>query len=533
MNQKTLEIGQTSFDSDLTPPLTRLTIELGKDRLTVETLVCAAKKQIDVRLCGGAEFEAMIDGGAALLDTTLEKHGGIYGVTTGYGDSCTETVNPDQYRELPVNLTRFHGCGMGDYFDDETVRALMIIRLNTLAQGYSGVSMELLRYIEFFIKHDILPLVPQEGSVGASGDLTPLSYLAGALIGERQVKYQGKVRRSSEVLTELGKAPYQFRPKEAIAIMNGTAVMNAVAVLAFSDAEYLAGLACRITAMVSIALMGNAYHFNQRLFELKPHAGQALSAEKIRACLPEGKQGALPAPARIQDPYSIRCAPHVIGLFYDMRETLRAFIETEMNSANDNPLIDPKTQSVYHGGHFYGGHICFAMDSLKNITANIADLLDRQLALLVDTKYNRGLPPNLTGTLGSISLNHGFKAVQIAASAWTAEALKNTMPASVFSRSTECHNQDKVSMGTISARDCARVNKLTAQVTAALMLAAFQAINLRLKKNELALNSLGQTEKTYNEISAFFKPLENDRPLEDDLRKTLKLIEERHFSLCP
>ena len=506
-------------------------IEIGKDRLTIEALVSAAKKQTEARLCRSAEFEAKIEKGIVFLDSMLAKHGGIYGVTTGYGDSCTETVKAEQYRELPINLTRFHGCGMGDYFDDETTRALMIVRLNTLAMGYSGVSMELLRYIDFFIEYDILPLVPQEGSVGASGDLTPLSYLAGALIGERQVRYQGNVRQAADVLAELGKPPYQFRPKEAIAIMNGTAVMNAVAALAFSDAEYLADIACRITAMNSIAIKGNAYHFNKRVFELKPHSGQALAAEKIRTSLPEEDQGALAAPARIQDPYSIRCAPHVIGLFYDMSDTLRNFIETEMNSANDNPLIDPETQSVYHGGHFYGGHICFAMDSLKNIIANIADLLDRQLALIVDTKYNRGLSPNLTGTSGAIACNHGFKAVQIAVSAWTAEALKNTMPMSVFSRSTECHNQDKVSMGTIAARDCARINKLTAQVISAVLLAAFQAIDLRLKKGELKLSDLGQAEKTYNEIAAFFKPLIDDRPLEDDLRKTLKLIEERHFSL--
>jgi histidine ammonia-lyase len=503
--------------------------EIGRDRLTIENVVQAAKKQITIRLCRSAEFEAKIEAGAVLLDQMLEKHGGIYGVTTGYGASCTEEVKPGQYNELPVNLTRFHGCGMGEYFDSETVRALMIIRLNTLAQGFSGVSMELLRYIDFFIEHDILPLVPQEGSVGASGDLTPLSYLAGALIGERRVLYQDTIRPSAEVLAELGKRPYQFRPKEAIAIMNGTAVMNAVAVLAFSNAGYLADLACRITAMNSIAMRGNAYHFNRRLFELKPHPGQALAAEKIRTALPGEDQGTPAAPAQIQDYYSIRCAPHVIGVFYDMRDTLREFIETEMNSANDNPLIDPETHSVYHGGHFYGGHICLAMDSLKNIVANMADLLDRQLALLVDVKYNRGLPSNLTGTHGSISINHGFKAVQIAASAWTAEALKNTLPASVFSRSTECHNQDKVSMGTIAARDCVRINKLTAQVTAAALLAVFQALDLRLKKGELTLRDLGQAETTYREIAGFFKPLEDDRPLENDLRKTLELIEKQHF----
>jgi histidine ammonia-lyase len=502
-------------------------LEIGRERLTIEDLAAAAEQRVGVCLSRSAEFEAKVQAGADFLDKMLAEHGGIYGVTTGYGDSCGELVSPEHYHELPINLTRYHGCGMGDYFDSATTRALMIIRLNTLAQGFSGVSLELLRCIEFFIENDILPLVPQEGSVGASGDLTPLSYMAGALIGERQVLYKVAVRPSAEVLAELGRKPYQFRPKEAIAIMNGTAVMNAVAALAFCQAEYLADLSCRITAMNSIAIKGNAYHFNRRLFELKPHLGQALAAEKIRTSLPIEKQGSLDAPARIQDNYSIRCAPHVIGVFYDMSESLRNFIETEMNSANDNPLVDPETQSVYHGGHFYGGHICLAMDSLKNIVANIADLMDRQLALLVDAKYSRGLPPNLTGNRDNISCNHGFKAVQIAASAWTAEALKTSMPMSVFSRSTECHNQDKVSMGTIAARDCVRINKLTSQVMSASLLAAFQALDLRLKNGELKPQDFGPAEKTYREVAGFFKPLENDRPLDADLRRALKLIEER------
>ena len=509
--------------------MSQKTFEIGNEKLTIELLNAAAKKEIEIKLNGSAEFIKKIEAGASFLNSELEKRGGIYGVSTGYGASCTQQVDPSHYRDLPINLTRYHGCGMGDYFDSVITRALMIIRLNTLSKGFSGVSMDLLRYIDFFIQNDILPLVPQEGSVGASGDLTPLSYLAGALIGERDVMYQGKVRLSSEVLAELGKAPYQFRPKEAIAIMNGTAVMNAAAAIAFFQAEYLADISCRITAMNSIALKGNAYHFARRLFELKPHPGQALAAEKIRVSLPEENQGSPASPAKIQDNYSIRCAPHVIGLFYDIRDTMRDFIETEMNSANDNPLIDPQTNSVYHGGHFYGGHICFAMDSLKNITANIADLIDRQLALLVDVSYNRGLSSNLTGKKGDISCSHGFKAVQIAVSAWTAEALKNTMPASIFSRSTECHNQDKVSMGTIAARDCIRVNKLTAQVMAASLLAAFQAIDLRLKNGELSAKDLGKTENTYKQIASFFKPLEDDRSLDTDLRKTLELIENRFF----
>ncbi|GHV42174.1 histidine ammonia-lyase [Spirochaetia bacterium] len=507
---------------------------IGKDRLTIEALAGVVKGQGKITLCGSKEFEAKIDGGANFLDKTLAEHGGIYGVTTGYGDSCTEIVPPGHYYDLPVHLTRYHGCGLGDYFDRETTRAIMIVRLNTLAQGFSGVSMNLLKFIAFFIEHDILPLIPEEGSVGASGDLTPLSYLAGALIGERDVLYQDKVRPSAEVLRELGMPLYRFRPKEAIAIMNGTAVMNAVAALAFDEARYLADLSCRITAMNSLALKGNACHFYKRLFEVKPHPGQAEAARRIRESLREQTAEDHErdiVPERIQDPYSLRCTPHVIGVFYDAAEMLRRLIETEMNSANDNPIVDPESRSVYHGGHFYGGHICFAMDALKNIVANISDLMDRQLALLVDVKFNRGLPPNLSGSKESFAYNHGFKAVQIAASAWTAEALKNTMPASVFSRSTECHNQDKVSMGTIAARDCVRVNELTAQTLAAALLAATQALHLRLQKGELTAEAIRGVEKTYTGVLSYFAPLEEDRPLEKELRKTVSLTGERFFSV--
>ncbi|MDR3336514.1 MAG: aromatic amino acid ammonia-lyase [Treponema sp.] len=505
-------------------------IEIGKEKLTIEAVYTAAKRPGAAKIGSSREFEERIEAGAAFLDKTLAEIGGIYGVTTGYGDSCTETVPPDHYYDLPINLTRYHGCGLGDFFDVETTRTIMIVRLNTLAQGYSGVSIDLLKQISFFIENDILPLIPQEGSVGASGDLTPLSYLAGALIGERDVFYQGRVRSSKDVLAELGRPLYRFRPKEAIAIMNGTAVMNAVAVRAFVRAEYLADLACRITAMNSLAIKGNAYHFYKRLFDLKPHPGQSIAAEKISGALGADKtEGVIPE--RIQDLYSIRCAPHVLGVYYDARDLFRSLIETEMNSANDNPLIDPETKSVFHGGHFYGGHICFAMDSLKNIIANIADLMDRQLALIVDVKFNKGLPSNLSGSKNSLSYNHGYKAVQIAASAWTAEALKNTLPASIFSRSTECHNQDKVSMGTIAARDCIRVLELSSQVASASLLAAAQALRLRLNRQEISGAAIAGVKETYEQVFSYYAFLEDDRPLDKDLRKTAGLIEQGFFSV--
>ncbi|MDA3849956.1 MAG: aromatic amino acid ammonia-lyase [Spirochaetaceae bacterium] len=496
--------------------------------LTIEDIENIAQKKAELSLENNSDYVKKIDKGAAFLDRVLKEKGDVYGVTTGYGDSCSKNVPKDRYYDLPVHLTRFHGCGMGELFDEETTRAILATRLQSLSIGFSGVSYNLLESLAGLVKHNILPRIPQEGSVGASGDLTPLSYVAAALIGERDVLFQGEILSAQEALDRCNQKTVKLRPKEGLAIMNGTAAMTAVACLAFKRAEYLAELATRVTSMASLALMGNAYHFEDRLFAVKPHKGQALVAKRIFKDLGKHSESGI-MPERLQDPYSIRCAPHVIGIFYDAAPMLRQLIENELNSVNDNPVIDPESQSILHGGHFYGGHIAFAMDSLKNIIANIADLLDRQLAVLVDEKFNRGLAPNLSGSTGAFSYNHGFKAVQIGVSAWTAEALKNTMPASVFSRSTECHNQDKVSMGTISARDCIRVLELSEQVGAACFLAMVQALDLRVKEGELRKEGLHPLETLLTQVHGEFEFLTEDRPLEKDLRSVLAKIRSRYW----
>jgi histidine ammonia-lyase len=504
-------------------------VEFNGKRLTIEQIVSLSNREMPAVLASDETFRKWIKAGADFLDQALREQGKIYGVTTGYGDSCSKTVPQEHYENLPVNLTRFHGCGLGAHFDNETTRAIIAVRLQSLSLGYSGVSYELLQGLERLLTCDILPLIPQEGSVGASGDLTPLSYVAAALIGERDVLYQGQKYPANEILKKLKLPLVKLRPKEGLAVMNGTAAMTAIACLAFKRAEYCADLSCRITSLMSIVLKGNPYHFDEKLFAVKPHPGQILVAKRIRQDLDRKCENGI-IPERIQDPYSIRCAPHIIGVFYDAAPLFRQMIENELNSANDNPIIDPESRSILHGGHFYGGHIAFAMDSLKNIVANISDLLDRQLALLVDERFNRGLPPNLSGS-DTHSCNHGFKAVQIGVSAWTAEALKNTMPASVFSRSTECHNQDKVSMGTIAARDCIRVLELTEQVVAACLLAVRQAVHLRVRAGELEREALLPVEQILHQLDEVFTFVEEDRPLEKELRNIIALIRSRHWSL--
>ncbi|GGX86739.1 histidine ammonia-lyase [Litchfieldella qijiaojingensis] len=519
----------TIFHDPVAGSTTNEPLTLDGSTVTLEDVLAVAEGRRRVVLSTTPDFRERIARGSAFLECLLEEDGVVYGVTTGYGDSCTREVPASDLEQLPRQLYTFHGCGLGEVLSVEAARAVVIVRLVSLCRGVSGVSVELLERLAWLLEHDVVPVIPEEGSVGASGDLTPLSYLAAVLCGEREVFDRGQRRATSEVFAERGLSPYRLKPKEGLALMNGTAVMTALGVFAFARTAYLARLATRITALSVYALDGNPYHFDADLFAAKPHPGQNRVAERLRDDLhaPDTPRNS----PRLQDRYSTRCAPHVIGVVEDALPWWRQFLETELNSANDNPLIDAEHGKVMHGGHFYGGHVAFVMDSLKQACANLADLLDRQLALLVDTRFNHGLPSNLSGaTPERASLNHGYKAVQIGASAWTAEALKLTMPASVFSRSTECHNQDKVSMGTIAARDALRVLTLVEQVAAATLHATCQAVELRSHLTDAA----PLPERLAGFLDACrstFPALSEDRALEPELRTLCGLIRQRRWSL--
>jgi len=472
-----------------------------------------------------------IDQGAIYLAEMLKKEGAIYGVTTGFGDSCDVTVNQKLAQQLPKHLYTFHGCGTGKFLSPEMARCVLAVRLASLSKGVSGVRYCLLEAIQNLIVKDIIPLIPEEGSVGASGDLTPLSYVAAVLCGERKVYFKGEIRETKDVFAIENITALTLKPKEGLALMNGTAVMTAMSIIAYQRAEYLSKLCSRITALATIGLGSNFDHFNEFLFSVKPHDGQAQIAAWIRSDL--GAKNNLFDSKRLQERYSIRCAPHVIGVLQDILPWYKQTIENEISSANDNPIIDAQSGKIHHGGHFYGGHIAFVMDAMKNNIANLSDLLDRQIALMVDTKFNHGLPRNLSGaSADTIAINHGFKAVQIACSAWTAEALKLTMPASVFSRSTESHNQDKVSMGTIAARDCLRVLELTEQTTAATLMAAVQAIKIRAQQNELNIQDMKlPLQKFIKCIESEFAFLTEDRQLDSEIINFTRLIKKQTWEL--
>ncbi len=505
-------------------------MKLGQDKWTIEEVVAVACGACPPVQLGDEAWRRKLEASAAFLERQWREEGVVYGVTTGYGDSCDVHVPFEEVEQLPRLLARFHGCGMGAILSEEEALAVVTVQLASISQGFSGVRPVVVERLLALLEHRIAPVIPEEGSVGASGDLTPLSYVAAVLMGERDVLYQGERRSAQDVWSSLDIEPLVLRPKETLALMNGTAMMTALACQAFLRAEYLTRLASRLTALAVVGLQGNREHFEPALFALKPHPGQVQSAHRIYTDLSFYTRL---QSHRLQDRYSLRCAPHVIGVLADFLPWSRQCIETELNSVHDNPLIDAEAGKVMHGGHFYGGHIAFVMDGLKTAVANVADLLDRQLAMIVDPKMNHGLPANLSGAPSQQRrIHHGLKAVQIGASAWTAEALKQTMPASVFSRSTESHNQDKVSMGTIAARDCLRVLQLTEQVTAAHLIAVAQGVALRHQQQELPQtlqdSPLLDWARSLQSITPF---LAEDRPLEQELRALVGCIQQRHWEL--
>ncbi|MFF8653742.1 aromatic amino acid lyase [Streptomyces huasconensis] len=517
-------------------------LELDGTGLTPRAVAAAARRggpdtRVTLTPAAVKQMHASVD----LKETLLAQEVPIYAVTTGFGDSCVRQIAPDKAHELQRNLVLYHLNGVGPTAVPAVTRATMLIRANALAKGVSAIRPQAVQTLLACLSRDILPLIPERGSVGASGDLVPLCYLAAALIGEGRVLHRGTERPALAALRDEGIEPLRLAPKEGIALINGTSFAAAYAILAAADARELAFVAELATAMTLEALHGNASALHPFVHDNKPHRGQVHSARAIRTLLAGSRlatsfddilvrreklagRGYLQLNERIQDKYSVRCAPQIIGIVRDTLDWTESWLGTEINSATDNPLFDVDEAGLHLGGNFYAGHVGQSMDSLKTAVAGLANLLDRQLALVVDEKFNEGLPPNLVAPRSpddpEAGLHHGFKGMQIAASAVTAEALKQTGPVSVFSRSTEAHNQDIVSMGTISARDARTVNGLVREVAAIHLLALAQALDLR--GVEKASPAVRAVYELIREHSAF---VAHDRRLDHDIKAVIGLIE--------
>ena len=485
-------------------------------------------KAEEIELSKERDFIEYFNLGHNFLMQQIKEGKPIYGVTTGFGASGKNYVSYEDAQKLQENIYRFHGCGVGEKLSKKICRYALLIRLISLSKGHSGISYELLERLAILLKKDVIPVIPSQGSVGASGDLTPLSYIAAVIAGDREVYYRGEIKSTKDVYETLDIKPYIFKPKEALALMNGTAIMSAIALNALENFECLLDTMETFVAGLYEVLLNDTTPLSQFVHDIsKPFIGQITVAKNLR----EKVQGSTLTHGRddrydkffkdnelnIQDNYSIRCAPQVLGVVRDNLEISKKWVEQEINSVNDNPLIDGRNKKLYTSGNFYGGYVAHSMDTLKICIANVADLLDKEFALLVDDKFNRGLGENLK--ILKEPYYHGFKAMQITLSSLSADIIKNTTAASIHSRPTESLNQDKVSMGTTAALDFLKMNQVLEDMLSIAMLGLAQSIDIRGEKKVSR-----QLARKFKIIREKISPLLEDRRMDKDILDVKQII---------
>ena len=510
-----------------------MAITVKGENLTIENVWNVAFNNEEINLPEDKEFWDTLATSRKFLEDYIATGVPTYGVTTDFGDSCHNQISVEKAGELQRDICTYHGIGLGPKFDHETGRAVVLARLNgNVKGGHSAIRPELAKMMVTMLNKDIIPVIPQLGSVGASGDLTPLSYLAAAIMGERDVYYKGKIVPAMEAFNAEGIKPLPIEAKEGLALMNGTSVMTAVASIAWKKAERLAKISDFLTAVTSEITKGKDTPFVAKVSEIKNHKGQCESAAYVYDIIKDSKRvfryedflrtqiekldgkGFIAQQNKIQDRYSIRCAPQINGVYRDTLRFARDLITEELNSANDNPLVDIEAGRLYNTGNFYGGHICAACDYMRTALANISDLSDKQAEVIIDGKFN-GLTENLIPYTPAdhprAGLRLGFKAAQITISAIRGEVMSYCFPISLTSQPTEALNQDKVSMGTISARKFNEQIELVYLQFATHLLAAMQAVDLAGKDDFAPF-----TRKVHAEVRSMSAFVEDDRALDKE-----------------
>ena len=421
-------------------------LELNGHSLKLEDIIQVARNKKKIALDRSAV--AFVERGSRMVRSWVDEGKTIYGITTGFGDLANQVIPSDQSIRLQKNLLLSHACGVGEAFPEDIVRAIMLLRINSLIRGFSGISIETLSRLVDFLNLGIHPVIPCKGSVGASGDLCPLSHLAIAMLGLGDVIFKGKRMEASDALRKNGLEPLTLCPKEGLALNNGTAAMTGVASIAISDALSLLKTADIISAVSLEALRGVPYAFDPRTHELRPHEGQIKVAKNIRTLINGSEIVEKYKTQRVQDAYSIRCIPQVHGASRDAVDFIHNKILIEINSVTDNPLIFPAEEEAISGGNFHGQPVALAMDFFGIAMAEIGSISERRSARLVDGKLS-GLPPFLISNSG---INSGFMIPQYVAAALVSENKVLAHPSSVDSIPTSANQEDHVSMGMYSAR---------------------------------------------------------------------------------
>jgi histidine ammonia-lyase len=493
-------------------------IPINGNDLTLEQLRGVVYERQPVALEAAAR--ARITESRTAVEALLAGERVAYAVNTGVGKLSDVRIAPGEIRELQVNLLRSHAAGVGEPLSEAETRALMLLRANSLAKGFSGVRPAVIEALCELLNHGVHPVIPSQGSVGASGDLAPLAHLALVLIGEGEAVFGTHRMNGAEALRKAGLAPLTLEAKEAISLINGTQGMLAVGVLALVEAETLADTADVIGSLSLDALRGTDVAFDARIHEARPHAGQMRVAENLRRML-EGSRirESHRDCGRVQDAYSLRCMPQVHGAVRDTLTHCRRIFEIEMNAAVDNPLVflNPDANAdVLSGGNFHGEPVALALDFLGIALASLAGISERRVERLVNPALNEGLPPFLAKHAG---LHSGFMMAQVTAAALASENKVLAHPASVDSITTSGNKEDYVSMGMTAALKLKRIIVNTRNVLAIEAVAAAQAIDFLAP---LAPSPRGQ--KAHGAIRSVSPAVEKDRVLAEDFARVAEII---------
>lgn len=495
-------------------PMSRVVV-LDGHSLTVADVVAVARNS--VRVAVAEEAKARASRARSVVEKAAAGSEAVYGINTGFGKLAHVRIAPDRLRQLQRNLILSHCAGVGAPLPVPIVRAIMLLRANVLLKETSGVRPVLAERLAQLLNAGIHPVVPEQGSVGASGDLAPLSHVALALMGEGEVEFRSRRVAARAALQEAGIAPVEYEAKEGLAFINGTQAQTAILALLVHDSENLWRSAHAAAAMSLEALRGTPVPFDERIHRVRPHPGQLASAELMRALLADSeiRESHRVGDPRVQDAYSLRCIPQVLGSVRDAIDFARRTLEIELNAATDNPLVFG--EELLSGGNFHGQPVALALDLLAIALTTLAGISERRIEALLNPDLSQGLPAFLTPHAG---LQSGFMMIQVMAASLLAECRTLCTPASVQSIPTDANQEDVVPMGMAAAMKARRVLANAQRVVAAELICGAQGLEF-LKP----LRPGRGVEEVYRKVRRLVPPLTEDRPLTDDVERVARQLE--------